>query len=173
MFKNRWLTILFVTFFSSVLGTVPAADSADVKADQTLHIDIPVKLEKANVVFNIDHLAFMGDMPYAMRHVSQLAKHYLEMNTKGQIIAIFHADAAHLILNDKAYNADRKISTGNPYKELVAELMKQGVQIELCGLAAKAHNWVNADILPGVKVNTGAIFRLTQLAEEGYVQFTQ
>jgi hypothetical protein len=33
------------------------------------------------------------------------------------------------------------VSTGNPYKELVACLMTRGVQIELCGAMAAVHNW--------------------------------
>ena len=35
---------------------------------------------------------------------------------------------------------------------------------------AGGHDWVNADLLPGVKVDTGAIGRLIQLVQEGYVQ---
>ncbi len=38
---------------------------------------------------------------------------------------------------------------------------------------AKDNNWVNADLLPGVRVNTGAIVRLIQLAQEGYVQINE
>ena len=49
------------------------------------------------------------------------------------------------------------MSTGNPYKELVACLMKRGVQIELCGATAAVHIWGNEDLLPEVKVNTNAI----------------
>jgi len=62
------------------------------------------------------------------------------------------------------------VSTGNPYKELIAELLKQGVQVEECSVSMRAHNWVNEDLLPGVKVNTGAVIRLIQLTQEGYVQ---
>ncbi|MCE5330057.1 hypothetical protein LLG07_06980 [bacterium] len=50
------------------------------------------------------------------------------MKTKGQIIGVFHGDAAYMTLNDEAYNTYRKVTTGNPYKELIAELIKQGVQ---------------------------------------------
>ena len=176
MFRNRWLSVLFVSYFFIGFGPVLAANSADVKAEQaeqTLHIDIPVKLEKANVVLNIDHLAFMGDMPIAIGHLFLLAKDFNEGHTKGQIIGLFHTDAGHVVLNDRTYNASRQINTGNPYKELIADLMKQGVQIELCGATAKAHDWVNADLLPGVKVNTDAMARLTQLTQEGYVQITE
>src|SRR5260370_30336410 len=48
-----------------------------------------------------------------------------------------------------SYNTDRNVATGNPYKELVADLMKRGAHIELCGATAKVHNWGNEDLLPG------------------------
>jgi intracellular sulfur oxidation DsrE/DsrF family protein len=59
------------------------------------------------------------------------------------------------------------VSTGNPYKELVACLMTRGLQIELCGAMATVHNWENEDLLPEVKVNTNAIARMSQLVQEG------
>jgi intracellular sulfur oxidation DsrE/DsrF family protein len=62
-----------------------------------------------------------------------------------------------------AYNADRNIATGNPYKDLIADLQKRGVKVELCGAAAKAHGWGNKDLLPDIKVNTDAMARTTQL----------
>jgi intracellular sulfur oxidation DsrE/DsrF family protein len=76
-------------------------------------------------------------------------------------------------LNDSAYNTERNIATGNPYKELVAGLMKRGVQIELCGATAKIHNWGNVDLLPRVKVNTDAMARTMQLVQEGFVKITE
>jgi intracellular sulfur oxidation DsrE/DsrF family protein len=51
--------------------------------------------------------------------------------------------------------------------------MKKGVQVELCGATAKANNWSSEDLLPGVKVNTDAMVRLTQLGQEGYVQIKE
>ena len=151
----------------------PASLEAEVKSAQSGHaiqIDIPVKLEKANVVFKMDHLAFSGDMPVGIMYMHLLANRLKEMGTKGQIIGIFHGKAAYMTLNDKAYNAYRKVSTGNPYKELIAALMKEGVQIEECAVSMKNHNWTNENLLPGVKVNTGAVGRLIQLVQEGYVQ---
>src|SRR5258708_718930 len=58
-----------------------------------------------------------------------------------------------------SYNTDRNVATGNPYKELVADLMKRGAHIELCGATAKVHNWGNEDLLPGIKINTNAMAR--------------
>ncbi|PJD95059.1 MAG: sulfur reduction protein DsrE [Parachlamydia sp.] len=140
------------------------------KTDQTLHIDIPVKLEKANVVFNIDHLAKMGDLPYPIAHLDILNNDFKDWSVKGQIIAIFHSDAGYVMLDDNAYNIARNVKTGNPYKALLVNLMNQGVKIELCGATAKANKWINAYLIPGVKVNTNAMVRLIQLSQEGYVQ---
>ncbi|HEU5255572.1 MAG TPA: DsrE family protein [Vicinamibacterales bacterium] len=76
-------------------------------------------------------------------------------------------------LHDDAYNADRLIATGNPYKELLLDLMKRGVQVELCGATATVHKWGNADLLPGIKVNTDAMARMSQLAKEGFLEITE
>jgi intracellular sulfur oxidation DsrE/DsrF family protein len=51
--------------------------------------------------------------------------------------------------------------------------MKRGVQVELCGATATVHKWGNADLLPGVKVNTDAMARMSQLAQEGFVEITE
>ncbi len=88
-------------------------------------------------------------------------------------IEVFHTNAGHVTLPASAYNADRNVATGNPYKELVAGVMKRGVQIELCGATAKVHKWGNADLLPGIKVNTDAMARTTQLVQEGFVKITE
>jgi intracellular sulfur oxidation DsrE/DsrF family protein len=169
MFKSGWSLVLFVAALFVGVAAVYPENKADERPERALHIDIPAKLDKANVVFNIDRLALNGDMPIAIGHLGLLANDFRELKTKGHIIAIFHTKAGHVTLNDKAYNSARHVATGNPYKELLAGLMKNGVQIELCGATAKAHHWVNADLLPGVKVNTDAMVRLTQLGKVGFV----
>jgi intracellular sulfur oxidation DsrE/DsrF family protein len=151
-------------------STLIAGDVNALQAAHAIHINVPVKLEKANVVFNMDHLAFSGDIPVGIKYMHLLADRFVEQNTKGRIVSVFHGDAAYFTLNDSAYNVYRSVITGNPYKALFAELMKQGVEVEECAVSMKAHNWGNEDLLPGVKVNTGAIIRLIQLTQEGYTQ---
>jgi len=145
-------------------------NNKDKKGEQHIVVEIPVVLEKANVVFNMDHLAFAGDVPVGMSYMLLLTNRFREMNTKGQIIGVFHGDAAYMTLNDEAYNVYRKVITGNPYKGLLAELLKQGVQIEECVVSMKNHAWGPEGLLPGVKVNAGAVGRLIQLTQEGFVQ---
>jgi intracellular sulfur oxidation DsrE/DsrF family protein len=96
-----------------------------------------------------------------------------DWNAKSEVIAVFHMNAGHVTLHDIAYNADRNIATGNPYKDLIGDLQKRGVEIELCGATAKAHHWGNADLLPGIKVNTDAMARTTPLVQQGFVKITE
>jgi len=103
-----------------------------------------------------------------------LATDLSRWNVKGEIIAVFHGDAAYLLLNDDSYDANRRVQTGhpirtgNPYRKLISRLMEQGIQIELCGATAVANHWTNKDLLPGVKVNTNAMVRVTQLEQQGF-----
>ena len=142
-------------------------------SEKPLHIDIPVKLADVKVVFSVGALAFEGDLPASMFHLQLIENDIADWNAKSQVIAVFHTNAGHVTLHDIAYNADRNIATGNPYKGLVADLMKRGAQIELCGATAKAHGWGNADSLPGIKVNTDAMARTTQLVQEGFVKISE
>lgn len=144
---------------------------ADTK--KPLHIDIPVRLKEVKIAFHIAGLAFEGDLPASIFHLQLITQDVAESNVKAQIIAVFNTNAGHPILTDKAYNAERMIKTGNPYKELIIDLMRRGVQMEICGATAAAHNWTNEDFIPGVRVNTDAMARMVQLAQEGFVEITE
>lgn len=137
-------------------------------ADPPLQIDIPTTLEKASVAIDFGHAVFNGDMPFALGDIKLLATDFRDWNTKGQIVVVFHGDAAYITLNDESYDANRHVSTGNPYKKFLNSLMAEGVQLELCGATAKGNHWGNANLLSGIKVNVNAMVRLTQLEQEGY-----
>jgi intracellular sulfur oxidation DsrE/DsrF family protein len=142
-------------------------------SNQALYINIPVKLTKLKIAFSVAALAFEGDLPASIFHIQVIAKDIDDWKIQTEVIALFHTNAGHGTLNDRAYNADRMVATGNPYRELLTGLMKRGVQIELCGAIAAAHKWGNANLIPGVKVNTDAMARMSQLAQEGFVQITE
>jgi intracellular sulfur oxidation DsrE/DsrF family protein len=111
--------------------------------------------------------------PASIFHLQLITGNIADWNAKAQVIAVFHSLAGHVTLHDQAYNAARNISTGNPYKGFVADLMKVGVQVELCGATAVVNHWGNEDLLPGVKVNTNAMARMSQLVLEGFVQISE
>jgi intracellular sulfur oxidation DsrE/DsrF family protein len=131
--------------------------------EKLLQIDIPVNLSNVKMVFSIGALVFEGDLPASIFHLQLIENDIADWTAKSEVIPVFHTNAGHVTLHDIAYNADRNIATGNPYKDLVGDLQKRGVQVELCGATAKAHNWGNADLLAGIKVNTDAMARMAQL----------
>jgi intracellular sulfur oxidation DsrE/DsrF family protein len=141
--------------------------------EKVIHVDIPVKLAEVKNVFSIASLSFEGDLPAAIFHLQLIMNDSSDWKAKTQVIAIFHTNAGHVTLHDQAYNADREVATGNPYKQLVLDLMKRGVQVELCGATAKVHNYGNADLIPGIKINTDAMARTTQLVQEGFVKISE
>ncbi len=148
---------------SSALAAEPPADG--------VRVDVPVMLKEAKVVYNMDHgSAMVGDQPVGLTYMALMVKRFKEDHTQWRIAAVFHNSMAYLLLNDGAYNKVRKTSHGNPYKEQIATLVAEGVEIEECAVSMRNNGWTNADLLPGVKVTTGAVGRIVQLVQEGYVQ---
>ena len=144
-----------------------------VTSQKPLRIDIPVRLTALRIAFSIADLAFEGDLPASIFHLQLIADDVADWKAKARIVAVFHTNAGHVTLHDDAYNAERMVATGNPYKQLLAELMKRGVEVELCGATATVHKWGNEDLLPGIKVNTDAMSRMSQLVQEGFVQIAE
>jgi len=137
-------------------------------------IDIPVTLQTVKSVHSIGSLQFEGDLPAPLFHLQLITGDIQDWDAKSsQVIAVFHTNAGHVTLNDRAYNSARNIETGNPYKGLLADLVKRGVNVELCGATAKANGWGNIDLLPNVKINLDAMARTIQLVQQGFVKITE
>jgi intracellular sulfur oxidation DsrE/DsrF family protein len=168
MTRRRFLSVLFAIVALAGNTSLHAQDSTPI-----LRIDVPTKLDKAHVVVDVGHLVLNGDMPFVLGDVNLLSDNLHEWNADGNIIMIFHGDAAQLVLADNSYDANRHVQTGNPYKKLMLELMAKGVHIELCGATAKGNHWGNSDLLPGVTVNLNAMVRITQLEQSGYTLIYQ
>ena len=140
---------------------------------RTLHVDIPVTLTDVSIVFSIGALAFEGDLPASLFHLQLIVDDAADWGARSDLVAVFHTNAGHVTLHDQAYDGNRNIITGNPYKGLLAGLIQRGVRVELCGATAKAHGWVNGDLLADIKVNTDAMARTTQLVQQGFVKMTE
>jgi intracellular sulfur oxidation DsrE/DsrF family protein len=168
MFYIKQLAIVVAVAGLIHSAPVRAAD-ADTAPTGELKIDVPVPLKASKVVFNMDHLAFAGDHPIGLAYMKLMLQNYKAKQTPLQIIAVFHGAAGYMLLNDAAYNKARRSDKGNPYKEAIASLQKEGVEFEECGQTARANGWVNSNLLPDVKVNTGANLRLVQLMQDGFV----
>jgi intracellular sulfur oxidation DsrE/DsrF family protein len=171
VFRNRWLVALAISICIGLAAFAPEIAAA--QTEEALHIDIPTKLLKANVVIDFGHAVYLGDTLFALGDINLLATDVRDWKATGQIVVVFHGDAAYLILNDESYDANRHVTTGNPYKKVLNDIMAKGVQLELCGATAKGNHWGNANLLPGVKVNVNAMVRVTQLEQEGYTMIYQ
>lgn len=144
-----------------------------IHTEKALNIDIPVALKYVKSVHSIGSLQFEGDLPAAIFHLQLITGDIAEWGANSEVITVFHTNAGHVTLNDSAYNSTRNIATGNPYKVLVADLVKRGVKVELCGATARVNGWSNEDLLPDIKVNMDAMARTIQLVQEGFVKITE
>jgi intracellular sulfur oxidation DsrE/DsrF family protein len=151
---------------------IPRRNSV-IDKNNMLHIDIPVVMDQVKTVFSVASLSFEKDLPAALFHMGLIVNDVADWKAKADIVAVFHTNAGHVTLHDKAYNKERNISTGNPYRKLVTDLMEKGVRVELCGATAKAYGWVNADTISGIQINTDAMSRLIQLAQEGFIKISE
>jgi intracellular sulfur oxidation DsrE/DsrF family protein len=151
---------------------VAALPAAAAKSDETngIKIDVPVDLKQAQIVFNLDHVAFNGDEPIGLLFMGLMVDRLKASGAEWRIVAIFHGANAYLAVGDPLYNRVRHWTHGNPYKDQIAALQSAGVQVEMCAETMKLNGWRNADLLPGVKVNTGANFRLVELVRQGFVE---
>ncbi|MDA8360458.1 MAG: DsrE family protein [Gammaproteobacteria bacterium] len=138
----------------------------------TLHIQVPVVLKQAKVVFNMDHLAFVPHTrePVGLSQMRMMVAKFTRDHTHWKIDGIFQGAAGYMVLNNKAYDRFMHVRTGNPYTGQIEKLIHQGVDIEACGVTMRAYHWGNRQLLPHVKVNAGALARIIQLVQRGYVQ---
>ncbi len=56
---------------------------------------------------------------------------------------------------------------------MIATILSKGVEVEECGMTMMREGWTNRQLLPGVKVNTGANLRVIELAQKSYVLLNQ
>jgi len=161
---------------SRKLGFVNSISRKELKMTaqgKALHIDIPVKLTEVKVAFSIASLSFEGDLPACLFHLQLIVNDISDWKAKSQVVAVFHTNAGQVTLHDQAYNPDRN---GNPYKKLgyrpdgarcasrTLWRYSKGPRLGKCG---------NADLIPGIKINTDAIARTTQLVQEGFVKISE
>jgi intracellular sulfur oxidation DsrE/DsrF family protein len=154
----------------ALAAAIVLASPARAEPPAGLVIDENVVLKEAKIVMNLDHLAFDGETPFGLVYMKLMLERFAADGTDWKIVGIFHGPAGYMALNDEAYNRVRKTDSGNPYKDEIAALQKGGIDIEECGQTMKEHGWTNAELLPGVRVNSGANFRIIQLVQDGFVQ---
>jgi len=64
MLRNVW-SMAFVLCLGISINAF-GQDNAGATGKPPLHIDVPTKLERANVAIDFGHAVFAGDMPFAL-----------------------------------------------------------------------------------------------------------
>lgn len=148
------------------------AVTLSLQAQPQIPVDVPVDLAQANVVFNI-----MDRGPIPARQNSIFLAQTLDgvldgRKTPHTIIAVLHSAAAALACNDKTFNRLTGTKQGNPYKGVIATLQASGIQTEICVKSMEFQKIKKSELLPGIKVNAGALLRVIELTQKGYTQLT-
>jgi intracellular sulfur oxidation DsrE/DsrF family protein len=76
-------------------------------------------------------------------------------------------------VNPKARQRLKTETAENPNAEMLAELVRRGVQIELCEDTMRQTGVAATELMPGVKIVVGAFPRLIDLQLQGfaYIKF--
>jgi intracellular sulfur oxidation DsrE/DsrF family protein len=166
--RLHWFALTLIAALAA--GNSAAGQVVNPPKNTRLVIDNALAPRPAKVVMNMDHDAFSGKLPTGLYYMELILSNYKGSNVPLEIVALFHDKAAYMLLNDAAYNRFRRTNTGNPYGQKIAELQRAGIPFELCAYTAYNNKWVNADLLPGVKVDSDVLLRLMYLTQDGYVQ---
>lgn len=81
---------------------------------------------------------------------------------------VYHSAALPALLKDPAYQRLTGKSDPNPNIDLIAELIKAGVHIEICSDTMRQKDVQPADLLPGINIVPAAFPRLIDLQATGY-----
>ena len=85
-----------------------------------------------------------------------------------EIHAVIHGDGAVHLLADEAWNRIHEESDGNPSAELISELVKKGISVELCDSRRRQNGWEKSDVYKDVRLVEGAYQRIIDLQLQGY-----
>jgi intracellular sulfur oxidation DsrE/DsrF family protein len=91
-----------------------------------------------------------------------------------EIVMVFRADGAQFLLTDEAYDAKVKQPhvAGNPSKEILDTLSKNGVKMYECGVAMKLKGYKPKDILPVSRVVVSGIGAMVDFEKSGFISIT-
>ncbi len=132
---------------------------------------IPIQVrENLRIVYQVTDDAFYEDVNkglfYARKLINTYEKHGIAAD-RIHLHLVYHGTGIAAVVNDQA----RKrlgVETANPNGELLAELIRRGVQVELCENTMQQKGVKPAELMPGVKLVVGAFPRLIDLQLQGY-----
>lgn len=165
---NRWLRLAATLFSSSLALLSPMSAASDPGERPVIGVEHEGPIR---VVFQITGDAMAEGVHKDLLTLKNLHANYLADGIPPEAIhiaAVLHGTAADHVLTDEAWNTSRDASSGNPNRELLAELSRNGVSIELCDSRRVINEWEKSDIHPDVLLVGNAYQRLIDLQLRGY-----
>jgi intracellular sulfur oxidation DsrE/DsrF family protein len=160
----------FLTLLSCAIFILPLVALAD--ADVGI-IGLEVK-DNVNVVYHIKVASVREDGVSKgvaeLRHLLRLYDEVGVTRDKRDIHAVFDADGVPFVVSDSAYARLGKGDT-NPNTALIAELIGEGVSVEVCSQRMERDKLTSQSLLPGVKMVLGGQPRVIDLELRGYAYF--
>lgn len=132
---------------------------------------IPIQVrENLRIVYQVtddaQHEGVNKGLFYARKLINTYQKHGIAAD-QVHLHLVYHGTGIAAVVNEAA----RKrlgTETANPNGEILAELIKRGVQLELCENTMQQKGVQPAELMPGVKLVVGAFPRLVDLQLQGY-----
>lgn len=137
---------------------------------ERLRVDLPVRLAKADVVFDLAPARKMRGKPMGLMAMKGLAEQFKKDGTPHSLVGVFYGKSGAWVLRNEAYNRLKGVTTGNPHRKLVKKLEKLGVQLDVCAVWMHRMHLTHTDLLHGVKTTNNAYLRIIQLQQRGYVK---
>ncbi|WP_164102083.1 DsrE family protein [Candidatus Laterigemmans baculatus] len=178
--RSAWHAPALVTVACTLLAsmtsvTASETQSAERKAAANSQADRPVigieHRGPIKVVFQVTGDDMKEGVGKGLFYLRKIYKGYLAAGIHPDqldIHAVYHGDASDHMLSDEAWNRVRNETGGNPNSEILTELAKLGVSVELCDTRRVANGWAKSDVHPDVKLVSGAYHRIIDLQLRGY-----
>ncbi len=168
-FKLTSCSVAFIVIAAT--SSVRAETQSNTKQGQErpvieLEYEGPIK-----VVYQVSEDKWKDGVGKAFLYLKKLRGYYEKQDMKAgdlDIRAVVHGDASYQVLTDEAYNRVKKVDTGNPNTQILAELKKLGVHVELCDTRRQREGWSKSDIHPDVLLASAAYARIIDLQLQGY-----
>lgn len=137
---------------------------------------IPIQVrENLRIVYQVTDDALYEGVNKGLFYARKLMDTYQKQgipNEQIQMHVVYHGTGIAAVVNDAARGRLGTLE-GNPNQEILEELLRRGVSIELCENTMQQKGVKPAELLPGVRLVVGAFPRLIDLQLQGhaYIKF--
>lgn len=84
------------------------------------------------------------------------------------VAVIAYGQGGRWLLNDEAYNQSFGVTTGNPTRQIVEDLLARNLDLYMCQNTMKGNGWQVSDLLPGVKMVPSGAAAVVDFQLRGY-----